>query len=219
MMNFLHIASITLPLLLKGLIVTIEISVLGILISLVAGFFINLMCLSKNKIIELIRRIYIKIFRCTPFMVQVYLAYYGLPALGIHISAFYVGVLILGAYYAAYNAVIFESGIRALPKGQEEAAVAIGMNKFQCMTRILLPQTVSVIMPSLTGMFMQTVKDSSILSVITVAEMTMETKEAIGITFSSLFVYILAGLLYWILNIAIENITGKIERQSRVVKN
>ena len=69
------------------------------------------MCLSKNKAVELIARAFIKIFRCTPFMVQVYLAYYGLPALGLNVSAFSTGVIILGMYTAAYTAVILESGV------------------------------------------------------------------------------------------------------------
>lgn len=70
----------------------------------------------KNKAVELIARAFIKIFRCTPFMVQVYLAYYGLPALGLNVSAFSTGVIILGMYTAAYTAVILESGVSAIPK-------------------------------------------------------------------------------------------------------
>jgi ABC-type amino acid transport system permease subunit len=146
-------------------------------------------------------------------MVQVYIIYYGLPALGIDVSAFQTGVIILSMYTSAYLAVILESGIKAIPKGQSEACYAMGMGKLKTLTRILLPQTISIIIPALTGQFVQTVKDSSILSVITVAEMTMMTKEAIGITFSPLIVYILAGLFYWVMNIAIEIVSKGIERK------
>lgn len=217
MEEFLRIAEITVPLLLQGLVVTIEISILAIVFSIIVGFLICCMCLSKNKLIEAIARIYIKIFRCTPFMVQVYLAYYGLPSLGIKVSAFWIGVAVMSAYNAAYIAVIFESGIRSIPKGQSEAAAAIGMGYFKTLFRILLPQTIGVILPPLTGQFLQTVKDTSILSIITVTELTMMTKKAIGVTFAPLFVYLLAGALYWVINIGIELVTKKIEKKNKLL--
>ena len=130
--------------------------------------------------------------------------YYGLPEFGINVSAFQTGVIILSMYTAAYVSVILESGIKAIPKGQSEAAYAMGMSKRTTLLRIIFPQTVSIIIPALTGQFIQTVKDSSILSVITVVEMTMMTKEAIGLTFDSLNVYILAALFYWVINLIIE---------------
>ena len=205
--EFMHVAEIALPLLLQGLGTTAAISVLSILIAMVLGSAVGYMCLSKNKAVELIARAFIKIFRCTPFMVQVYLAYYGLPALGLNVSAFSTGVIILGMYTAAYTAVILESGVSAIPKGQFEASYAMGM----------FPQTLKIIVPSLTGQFVQTVKDSSILSIITVAEMTMMTKEAIGITFSPLIVYICAGVLYWALNLVIEFASRCIEKHNNRV--
>ena len=191
--EFMHVAEIALPLLLQGLGTTAAISVLSILIAMVLGSAVGYMCLSKNKAVELIARAFIKIFRCTPFMVQVYLAYYGLPALGLNVSAFSTGVIILGASYA------------------------MGMSRFKTMVRIIFPQTLKIIVPSLTGQFVQTVKDSSILSIITVAEMTMMTKEAIGITFSPLIVYICAGVLYWALNLVIEFASRCIEKHNNRV--
>jgi ABC-type amino acid transport system permease subunit len=117
-------------------------------------------------------------------------------------------------YTAAYVAVTLESGFRAIHKGQYEAAYALGMSRLKTMMRIIFPQTIKIIIPSLTGQFIQTVKDSSILSIITVSEMTMMTKEAIGITFSPLIVYIFAGLLYWALNLVIEFASKNIEKRS-----
>ena len=102
--EFIHVAEISLPLLLQGLGTTAAISALSIVIAMILGSAIGYMCLSKNKTVELIARAFIKIFRCTPFMVQVYLAYYGLPALGLNVSAFATGVIILGMYTAAYTA-------------------------------------------------------------------------------------------------------------------
>lgn len=218
MNEFLHVASISLPMLLQGLWLTVEISVLSIVFAFIGGLGVGYMCISPNKIVEGIARVFIKLFRCTPFMVQVYLAYYGLPSLGINVSAFWTGVIILSLYTSAYAAVILESGVKAIPKGQYEAAAALGMPRLKILYRIILPQTIRMIVPSLTGQFVQTVKDSSILSIITVAEMTMMTKEAIGITFSPLFVYICAGVLYWALNLVIEFISGRIEKKYNRVR-
>lgn len=212
--NLAHVAGIAFPLLVQGLGTTAIISVLAILIAMVLGCVVGYMCISENKAIELIARAFIKIFRCTPFMVQVYLAYYGLPALGLNVSAFATGVIVLGLYTAAYTAVILESGVKAIPKGQFEAAYAMGMQKFPTMVRIIFPQTLKIIVPSLTGQFVQTVKDSSILSIITVTEMTMMAKEAIGITFSPLMVYLFAGLLYWALNLVIEFASRNVEKRN-----
>ncbi len=215
MNEFLRIAQITIPLLLEGVLSTLKISVLAILLALILGAFIACLRISRLFICRLAAGIYIKIFRCIPFMVEVYLAYYGLPMLGIEVSALATGILILGLYTAAYIAVILESGLKALPKGQSEAAYAIGMSKAKSLWRILLPQTIGVIIPPMTGQFLQTVKDSSILSIITVAEMTMMTKEAIGITFSPLIVYICAGLFYWAINLIIELSAKRIEKRHR----
>ena len=210
--EFLHVAEIAFPLLFQVILVTIQISVLAIIMAIVIGAVVAYMKISDMVLLKAIAEIYIKIFRNTPFMVQVYLAYYGLPMLGLNVPAFWTGALILGFYTAAYVAVILESGLSSLPKGQSEAAYAIGMSKTKTLLRILLPQTVMVIIPSITGQLVQTVKDSSILSIITVAEMTMMTKEAIGITFSPLIVYICVGLLYWALNLVIELSSKKIEK-------
>ena len=196
----------------QGILVTIQISVLAIIMAIVIGAVVAYMKISDMVLLKAIAEIYIKIFRNTPFMVQVYLAYYGLPMVGFDVPAFWTGALILGFYTAAYVAVILESGLSSLPKGQSEAAYAIGMSKTKTLLRILLPQTVVVIIPSITGQLVQTVKDSSVLSIITVAEMTMMTKEAIGITFSPLIVYICVGLLYWALNLVIELSSKKIEK-------
>ena len=172
--------------------------------------------MSPNRILKALAAVYIKIFRCTPFMVQIYIVYYGLPSLGIKLPAFWTGMMVLGMYTAAYVAVILESGIRSLPKGQNEAAIAMGMPYFMRLRRILFPQTLSMIIPPLTGQFIQTVKDSSILSIITVSELTMMTKEAIGITFSPIQVYLCTAAFYWILNLVIEYVSKRIERKTYV---
>ncbi len=212
----LHIIELTVPLLMQGILTTIEISVLAIILAAILGVVVGLGYMSPNRILKALAAVYIKIFRCTPFMVQIYIVYYGLPSLGIKLPAFWTGMMVLGMYTAAYVAVILESGIRSLPKGQNEATIAMGMPYFMRLRRILFPQTLSMIIPPLTGQFIQTVKDSSILSIITVSELTMMTKEAIGITFSPIQVYLCTAAFYWILNLVIEYVSKRIERKTYV---
>lgn len=212
----LHIIAITVPLLLEGILTTIEVSVLAIVLSLALGLGMAALGLWKSHILRRAVKLYVKVFRCIPFMVQIYIIYYGLPTLGIRLPAFWTGALVLGLYTAAYVEVIVESGVRALPKGQNEAAVAMGMPYLMRLRRILFPQTIGIILPPLTGQLMQTVKDSSVLSVITVSELTMMTNEAIGITFSPLQVYLCTAVFYWALNLVIENGLKHVERRSYV---
>ncbi len=212
----LHIIELTVPLLMQGILTTIEVSALAILFAAIIGFLAGAGHMSSNEIIKKLVAVYIKLFRCTPFMVQIYIVYYGLPTFGVRLPAFWAGAIVLGLYTGAYVAVILESGIKSLPKGQEEAAVAMGMPYFMRLRRILFPQTISIIIPPLTGQFIQTVKDSSVLSVITVSELTMMTKEAIGITFSPIQVYLCTAMFYWILNLVIEYFSKRIERKSYV---
>lgn len=212
--NLSHIMEIAIPLLLQGIGNTIIVSFSAILISIFAGFCIGLMCICNNNILKKIAKAYIKIFRCTPFMVQVYLAYYVPPSFGVKIPALVVGTIILSMYTSAYVAVIFESGITSLPKGQQKACVAMNIPWFKMVRRILLPQIYGIILPPLTGQFLQTVKDSSVLSVITVAELTMMTNKAIGITFSPLEVYLCTAVFYWVLNLVIEFVSKFYEKRA-----
>lgn len=214
----MHILEITFPLLLKGLKLTVCISVLAILFSLVAGSIVGSLYISKNKLLHGIAYAYVKIFRNIPFMIQIYLIYYALPALGLYVNAFWTGVIVLALYTGAYIAIILESGLRSVSKGQYEASIALNIPYFTMLRRIILPQIFGVIIPPLTSQFATTVKESSVLSVITIAELTMMTNEAIGITFSPFEVYVLSGILYWAINLCIERIGKYIEYKTVLQK-
>lgn len=210
----MNILEITLPLLLEGLKTTLFISAMAICISILVGGFIGGLYVSSNKLLRGIAYIYIKIFRNTPFMVQVYLVYYGLPALGIGVDAYWTGVIVLALYTGAYVAVILESGLRSVAKGQYEAAMALNIPYATMLRRIILPQIMGVVILPLTSQFIMTVKESSVLSIITIAELTMMTNKVIGITFSPFEVYILAGIMYWAINICIERIAKYFEKKA-----
>ncbi|MDO4300923.1 MAG: amino acid ABC transporter permease [Clostridia bacterium] len=206
-----------LPFFLPGIKLTIIISFSAILISLITGLFLGLMYVSKNKVIHSIACIYIKIFRNTPFMVQVYLIYFGLrPVLGLqNFSAAVIGTAALALYTTAYVAVILESGLRSVPKGQYESAEVLNIPYFTAFFRIILPQVFTVIIPSLTGQLIMTVKESSVLTVISVAELTNKTYTATNETaIESFEIFIAAGCVYWAINLIIEIISKLAEKRA-----
>lgn len=208
-------------LLLKGLGYTVFVSVAAILIALCVGMLLSVMRMGgdslPSRILKKIVAVYISFVRGTPVLVQIYIIYQALAVMGLNLSNLASGIIALSLNSGGFIAEIIRGGLTAIPKGQFEASYAMGMSRFKTMVRIIFPQTLKIIVPSLTGQFVQTVKDSSILSIITVAEMTMMTKEAIGITFSPLIVYICAGVLYWALNLVIEFASRCIEKHNNRV--
>ncbi len=192
------------PYLLDGLKTTIFVSVIALVCSMLFGMIFTLLQRTENRFLNGILGIYIKIFRNTPFMIQVYLAYNIPSAFGIHPQAIVTGTVVLILYEAAYMTVIYNMGFDAVPKGQDEAAIAFNMPYYVRIKRILLPQVFKIIMPTLTNQLILIVKDSSLLSVITVAELSMKATKCASLTFLPFEVYLIAGILYWVLNVIIE---------------
>lgn len=192
------------PYLLSGLKITVLVSAFALVFSMLLGLVLALLKRNGAKCMGKIIDGYIKIFRNTPFMIQVYLAYNLPPLLGLHPKAIVLGTVILIMYEAAYLTVTFQMGFDAIPKGQEEAAIALDIPYLTRIRKILLPQVMKVILPTVTSILIVTVKDSSLLSVITITELTMEASRCASITFLPFEVYIIAGVLYWILNMLIE---------------
>ena len=136
-----------------------------------------------------------------------------MPFYGLRLSAEYVGILALAAFGSAYFAEIIRAGIDAVPKGQLESARAIGMTDWQAMKSIILPQTISIILPPLTNQTLTLIKESAVLSTITVHELTMTGLMVQGETFRPFEVFIMVALLYWALNETIATIMRKLEKK------
>ena len=135
-----------------------------------------------------------------------------MPFYGLRLSAEYVGIFALAAFGSAYFAEIIRAGIDAIPKGQLESARAIGMTDWQSMKNIILPQTVKIVIPPLTNQTLTLIKESAILSTITVHELTMTGLMVQGETFRPFEVFIMVALLYWALNETIASIMRRIEK-------
>src|SRR5205823_14562792 len=129
-----------LPLLLRGAVTTVELSILGMALAIVVGLVIVLLRLYGVPPLQWLAQAYVEIVRGTPLLIQLYLIYYGLPQIGVRLNPFLAGILGLGFNYAASEAENYRSGIQAIPKGQTEAALALGMSRWQTLRHVILPQ-------------------------------------------------------------------------------
>ena len=200
------------PTLLLGFWLTLKIVVCAIALGIPLGLLLALGRRSNFVFLSFLSTSFIEIFRNTPFIIQVFLFYYVLPFYGLRLPAEYVGILALAAFGSAYFAEIIRAGIDAVPKGQFESARAIGMTDWQSMKNIILPQTLSIVLPPLTNQTLTLIKESAILSTITVHELTMTGLMVQGETFRPFEVFIMVALLYWALNETIATIMRRFEK-------
>jgi polar amino acid transport system substrate-binding protein len=180
-----------LPLLLRGAAVTVELSVLAMALAVVAGLGIVLVRLYAPPPFCWLARAYVEVVRGTPLLIQLFLLYYGLPEIGIRLNAFLAAILGLGLNYAASEAENYRAGIQSISRGQTEAAWALGMGRWQTLWHVLLPQALRVVIPPVTNDFIAMFKDSSIVSVITMVELT----KVYGMLAMSTYDYIGLGLM------------------------
>ena len=200
------------PMILLGFWLTLKIVLCAIALGIPLGLILALGRRSNYLVVSFLATSFIELFRNTPFIIQVFLFYYVLPFYGLRLSAEYVGILALAAFGSAYFAEIIRAGIDAIPKGQLESARAIGMTDWQSMKNIILPQTVKIVIPPLTNQTLTLIKESAILSTITVHELTMTGLMVQGETFRPFEVFIMVALLYWALNETIATIMRRIEK-------
>jgi polar amino acid transport system substrate-binding protein len=180
-----------LPLLLRGALVTVEISVLAMMLAVVVGLAIVLVRLYAIAPLRWLARAYVEVVRGTPLLIQLFLIYYGLPQIGLRLNAFFAAVLGLGLNYAASESENYRAGIQAIPRGQTEASQALGMSHWQGLRHIILPQALRLVIPPVTNDFIAMFKDSSIVSVITMVELT----KVYGMLAMSTYDYIGLGLM------------------------
>ena len=176
--------------------VTIPLTVFGFALAMVVALFMALVQYANIKILKQFARFYIWIFRGTPLLVQLFLAYFGLPKLGIVMDAFPCALLVLGLNEGAYCAETMRAALESVPIGQIEAGYCVGMNYLQIMWRIVLPQALRTAFPPLSNSLISMVKDTSLAANITVAEMFMAAQKIAGRTYEYLAIYCELALIY-----------------------
>ncbi|PWF23927.1 amino acid ABC transporter permease [Corticimicrobacter populi] len=201
MENLLQNVRDFLPILLEGAVVTVQVTVLSFLLSSVLGLGLALMKLSRVRMLRLMASGIIDVIRGLPIIVQLFYIYFVLPEFGVHLSAFQAGVIGLGIAYSAYQAENFRAGIEAVDSGQREAAMALGMRSPLLMRRVILPQAFRIALPPYGNTLVMMLKDSSLVSTITVAEMTRAGQLIAASTFQNMTVYTLVALLYLLMSL------------------
>ncbi|UXS82613.1 ABC transporter permease subunit [Staphylococcus aureus] len=197
---------------LKGIKITILISLIGVALGSILGAFVALMKLSKIKIISWIASIYIEILRGTPMLVQVFIVFFGITAaLGLDISALVCGTIALVINSSAYIAEIIRAGINTVDKGQMEAARSLGLNYRQTMKSVIMPQAIKNILPALGNEFVTLIKESSIVSTIGVGEIMFNAQVVQGISFDPFTPLLVAAALYFVLTFVLTRIMNMIE--------
>jgi polar amino acid transport system permease protein len=205
------------PLLLSGLWVTIRVCALASCIAIAGGLVLALLLLSKYRLARWLVTAYVESVRSLPILVILFLLYYGGPSFGMMLEAEPVGVLGLGFYGAAYFAEIFRSGFLAVPEGQIEAAQMVGLSRVHILRRIQLPQMMGLIVPPSVNQVIVLVKESAVLSIITVPELTKNATQMANETFAVVEPYLAIAILYWLLIEAISRLGIFIERRVRHV--
>jgi polar amino acid transport system permease protein len=200
---------------LQGLLTTLAISFVSIILAAILALFGALGRLSKSAIARGVSAFYVSVIRGTPLLIQIYLIYLGLPQLGnafgdmgltairkfLILPAFWAGVTALSLNYGAYMTEIFRAGLQSVSHGQWEAASAIGMTRSQALRRVILPQAIRIIIPAVGNQFIAMQKDSSLVSVMGVWEMTYRANRFARQDSRYIEMFVIAAALYWILTI------------------
>lgn len=201
------------PFILGGAGITVVVSVLSIMLAVVLALLGALGRLSSNSVINGVASFYVSLVRGTPLLVQIYFIYFSLPALGIILPAIEAGVLALGFNYGAYMTEIFRAGIQAVPRGQREAAEALGMPEGLVQRRIVLPQATRIVIPAIGNDFIAMIKDSALVSLIGVQELFWRAGTTGRPARNTLEAFIIAALVYWILTIVFSFFQERLERR------
>ena len=213
MNDFLSDAKDFLPILLSGVWITIGITLCSLLLSVVLGFVWTLLGTSRLLILRGASRTIINTVRGIPILVQLFYIYFVLPQLGITLNAFLSGVVGLGLAYSVYQAENFRAGFASVDRSLIETAESLGMPRAMIVRRLILPLAIRVILPPFGNTSIMLLKDSSIASTITVAELTRQGQLLAVSTFKNMTVYTLVALLYLAMSLPLSYLTRRLERR------
>lgn len=207
------IASTAFPLMLRGLVVTVEATVLGSALAFVLGLILTLLRLSRVPVLAQVTWAFVEFVRDTPLLVQLYFVFFVFPStLGIRMSALTTGVVTLGVHYAAYTSDSYRAGIQGVPRGQWEAATALSLPRHRVWISVVLPQAIRRALPSLGNYLISMFKDTPILLTIGVLEMVGQAQQVGSANYSYVEPYTIAGFLFLVLSYPSSLLVRRLER-------
>lgn len=201
------------PVLLTGAGYTLMFALASMVGGLALGFPAAVLRMSPYRALRWPADLYVSLMRGTPLLVQIFVIYYGLPSIGIEFTPVTAGVLALSLNSGAYLSESLRGAIQSISQGQWRASFSLGLSYWQTLHHIVLPQALRVAVPSMGNTLISLIKDTSLVSVITVTELMLATKEVIATTFRPLPLYIAAALVYWCLSLAFEALQRRAERR------
>ena len=207
-----------LPLLLQGALVTLEISALSMAIAIGLGLFLAVLRVFGPGVVAWPVIGFIEVIRGTPLLIQLFIIFYGLPAIGIRFSPLWAAVIGLGINYAAYEAENYRAGIQSIPRGQLDAALALGLSRIQTIRKIVLPQAVRLVIPPVTNDFIALLKDSSLVSVITMVELTKMYGQLAATNYDYIGIGLLTAGIYFVLGLPIARLSRLLEARLAYMK-
>ncbi|MDO8986150.1 amino acid ABC transporter permease [Cypionkella sp.] len=203
------------PVLLKGISMTVSLSILSLMIGVMLGFAFGMIRAGRNRMLAQIVGLYVDFFRGTPFLLQVFIVFFILPEIGIELSAFASGVVALSNVAACFIGEIVASGIKAVPLGQSEAAASSGFTRVQQMRHIVLPQAVRIVTPALVGQFVLLIKDSSVVSAIGLLDLTRSGWVIVQSVPNGLLVFGIIGFSYFVICYPLIYLSRRMERRGQ----
>jgi polar amino acid transport system permease protein len=202
-----------LPFFLKGLWMTVAVSGTSLVLATILGFLLGIVRASKNKPLVWLIGGYVAVIRGTPFVVQIFIVFFILPEWGIQLEAFPAAILSLTVLGTAFICEIVAGGIKAVPAGQWEAAASSGLTIYQQLRHVIVPQSLQTILPPLVGQYVLLIKDSSVVSVIGVVELTRVGWVTVVRIPEGLMVFSLVGLLYFAISYPLIRLSNHLEEK------
>jgi len=201
----------TLPVMVKGALLTLKFAVASMALGLVVGLVVAIMRIGSNRLAAGLAQGYVSLMRGTPLLVQMFVVYYGLPDLGITLDPTTAGIFTLTLNAGAYLSESMRGAILGIGRGQWAAAHSLGLTHVQTLRYIVCPQALRLAVPSLGNTLISLIKDTSLVSVITVTELLRSTQEVIAATFQPLPLYLSAAAIYWVLSTLLTRLQGRVE--------
>ena len=201
--------------LLAGLMMTIALTFVVIILSLVGALLVALAGMSRITPLRWVIKGYIEVIRGTPLLLQLIYIYYVLPEIGIRLASFTAGSIALTLNYSAYISEVYRGGIQAIPAGQHDAAAALGMTRGLAMRRIILPQAIRIIIPTLGNYFIGLFKDTALCSVVSIQEVVFTAQIIAAQNFQYFTLYTVVALMYFAVSFPAARLVGHLERVTR----
>jgi polar amino acid transport system permease protein len=201
------------PLALRGLGMTVALSAISLVLGTILGFALGVLRTSSSRLLGSAIGLWVDLIRGTPFLVQIFLIFFILPELGVELDAFTAGIIALTNLAACFICEIVAAGIRSVPTGQVEAALASGLSKWQRMRQVVLPQAMRVSLPPLVGQYVLLIKDSSVVSAIGLTDLTRVGWLVVQRVPNGLLVFAIVGIGYFIVCYPLILLARRLERR------